>query len=258
MKIKQSHRDKINELINKINSGYIPKTGDINHRFSDGTFVGSFWNINKAEVIDTVLNDENYSIGYDCAKSIIYDYINNSFSFEDKILEYIEMLNRGYIPVYNEINCCFSNGKPIKYFWNYNKKLIIDLVLNDEAYSKGYEQAKKTINDYLSSSNIYPIECKIEEFIEKLNKGYVPKNNDKEQFFNNGCAYNRFWPFNREKIIHILFNSEIYSQGYETAKYIVLRELGVKSYKEYVSSLDVDVNTIKRYLKMPFKSENNK
>ena len=158
------------------------------------------------------MNNPKYEIGYEKAKEVI-----SSLSF-DKIADFIEKLNNGYIPKSDDPNSTFSNGKPINHFWPTNKDKIINELMNNQKYEVGYEKAKEVISD-LSFD-------KIADFIEKLNNGYKPKSYDPDNTFSNGEPINKFWSNNKDKIIGELMNNPKYEVGYETAKATILIIIG--------------------------------
>ena len=86
--------------------------------------------------------------------------------------------------------------------------------MNNPKYEVGYETAKEVING-LSLD-------KIADFIEKLNSGYKPKNNDPDNTFSNGEPINYFWQTSKDKIIEELMNNQRYEVGYERAKATIL------------------------------------
>lgn len=253
-RVKLPYDKKVKEYISKLNSGIKPTTVDINHRFSDGKYLGNFWFRYRNDIIHTLLNDDDYKEGYDIAKKAVYSYIFDESSIENHIREYIELINSGYIPINNDEMHKFSDGKFINKFWlNYNDK-IIEYVLNDYAYSKGYEKAKRIIKNLIKEKESkITNEDRIFEYIEALNLGYIPLSEDENMSFKDGKTYKFFWQSNRENIIHVLFNHKLFLNNYDTAKNIVLNILKVNSYEEYVSTLVIDIDKINHNLEKKFK-----
>ena len=200
--------DKIADFIEKLNNGYRPKQNDPDNTFSNGEPINYFWSTNKDKIIRELKNNPKYEVGYETAKGIISD-----LSF-DKIADFIEKLNNGYKPKSNDPDNTFSNGEPINHFWLTNKDKIIRELMSNPMYETGYETAKRIISD-LSFD-------KIADFIEKLNSGYMPKNNDLDNTFSNGEPINYFWSNHKDKIIEELMNNQKYEVGYETAKATIL------------------------------------
>ena len=168
-KISLSLDKKIEEYIIMVNNGYIPKSieKDENKKFSNGDQINQFWSTNKKEIIKTLFTNQKYSVGYEKAKEIISNIINKNesqLSTKEKISEYIEMVNNGYTPKYNEKDESkkFSNGDQINYFWSTNKKEIIKTLFSNQKYGVGYEKAKKII---LEKSGF------LEDDIELINGG---------------------------------------------------------------------------------------
>ena len=199
--------DKIADFIEKLNNGYKPKSNDPDSTFSNGEPINYFWSTNKDKIIKELMNNPKYEVGYETAKEVI-----SSLSF-DKIADFIEKLNSGYRPKSNDQDNTFSNGEPINYFWPHHKDEIISELMNNPRYEIGYEKAKEVING-LSLD-------KIADFIEKLNSGYKPKNNDPDNTFSNGEPINYFWQTSKDKIIEELMNNQRYEVGYERAKEVI-------------------------------------
>ena len=215
--------DKIADFIEKLNSGYKPKTNDPDNTFSNGEPINQFWPKHKDEIIRELMNNPKYEIGYETAKEVI-----SSLSF-DKIADFIEKLNNGYRPKQNDPDNTFSNGEPINYFWSTNKDKIIRELKNNPKYEVGYETAKGIISD-LSFD-------KIADFIEKLNNGYKPKSNDPDNTFSNGEPINHFWLTNKDKIIRELMSNPMYETGYETAKRII-SDLSFDKIADFIEKLN--------------------
>ena len=202
--IKGLSLDKIADFIELLNQRYSPKFTDKETTFSNGEPINHFWTNNKEKIIERLNTDSKYKEGYETAKTMI--------SF-DKIADYIELLNTGYIPKSIDKETTFSNGEPINHFWPHNKDKIIERLATDSKYKEGYEKAKSIIKG-LSFD-------KVADYIELLNTGYVPKQNDKETTFSNGEPINYFWQVHKDKIIERLNTDSKYAEGYETAKSII-------------------------------------
>ena len=215
--------DKIADFIEKLNSGYKPKTNDPDNTFSNGEPINQFWPTNKDKIIRELMNNPKYEVGYEKAKEVISD-----LSF-DKIADFIEKLNSGYKPKTNDPDNTFSNGEPINQFWPKHKDEIIRELMNNPKYEIGYETAKEVISS-LSFD-------KIADFIEKLNNGYRPKQNDPDNTFSNGEPINYFWSTNKDKIIRELKNNPKYEVGYETAKGII-SDLSFDKIADFIEKLN--------------------
>ena len=90
-----------------LNKGYIPKKNDSETEFSDGSKVNQFWNNYKDKIKTELETNPKYETGYEKAKEAVKNYLEkkekrSSLSVEDRIAEYIEMLNKGYIPKKND------------------------------------------------------------------------------------------------------------------------------------------------------------
>ena len=101
----------------------------------------------------------------------------------DKIAEYIEKLNNGYIPQYNDPNGTFSNGDKVNQFWGHTKETINTELNNNPKYQIGYETANQTINTIIEKTRKREnkklimevcLKCNIDTKINKsiLNKSY--------------------------------------------------------------------------------------
>lgn len=204
----ENQLDKIGEYIELLNQGYKPKKADKETKFSNGEIINYFWPTNREKIKLRLQTEEKYKGGYEVAKAIIYS-IENPL---DKIGEYIELLNQGYIPKSRDYELAFSNGDLINQFWPTNQERIRLRLQREEKYKLGYEVAKTSINNLDNSFD------KISEYIKFLNRGYVPKFMDKETKFSNGDPVNYFWGHHRNKIKEQLKNSIKYKEGYEIAK----------------------------------------
>ncbi|MBQ7140237.1 MAG: DEAD/DEAH box helicase family protein [Bacilli bacterium] len=145
-------------------------------------------------------------------------------SHNNKILEYIELLNNGYIPKKCDNINKFSNGNIIGYFWDDNKDKINEILFNNMTFDIGYDVAKKVVNQYFTKNSLFS-ENKIDEFINLLNNGYIPKSFDSETKFSNGLPINHFWMGNKHQIKERLNNDLRYKSNYEIAKKIVNTKL---------------------------------
>ncbi len=212
----------IDEYIELMNIGYLPKAYDTVTKFQNGSEIKHFWTRYKYQIISEFNNNPKYQVGYETALNIINQLsLQNAreIIFEQKIDEYIELVNNGYIPKNCDQNIKFKNGDFINNFWSNNKAKIIDKFISDPKYQVGYETAQDILEPLKPKevSNIL-FEKKLSEYIELLNKGYIPRYCDYETKFKDGEAINRFWSVNKNKIIYKLNNDPNYNTGYETAK----------------------------------------
>jgi len=164
-----------------------------------------------------------------------------------KIKEYIELLNKGYIPKPKDPHNFFSNGKPLNRFFEFHQDEIAYELNNNSLYEIGYDIAKDNLNKYKEKKiNKLSNKDKIKEYIEKLNKGYIPKTRDSFNFFSNGKSFNRFFEFHQDKIAYELNNNSLYEVGYDVARNIVNKYLKKESkklsekdkIKEYIEKLN--------------------
>ncbi|MBE6140901.1 MAG: hypothetical protein E7172_05155 [Firmicutes bacterium] len=223
--LKELEFDKIADYIELLNEGYIPKYNDSKTKFNNGELINYFWAKHKEKIKERLTIDERYREGYEVAKQIINELENPI----DKICEYIELLNQGYIPKYEDKKNKFSNGQPINYFWTIHKEKIKERLFADERYREGYETAKNNLKELEFD--------KIADYIELLNEGYIPKYNDPKTKFNNGELINQFWAIHKEKIKERLFADERYREGYEIAKK-TLKELEFDKIADYIELLN--------------------
>ncbi|MGM9879219.1 MAG: hypothetical protein ACI31R_04260 [Bacilli bacterium] len=114
------------------------------------------WSYNFPEKIkQTKSKNEKETKEYDLFSLTghLKDYIEmkedlfKTLTFEEKISEFIELLNKGYIPKGNDPETEFSDGKKINQFWNDNKDKIKKELKSNPKYQTGYEHAKKTIEE---------------------------------------------------------------------------------------------------------------
>lgn len=213
------YEEKIIEFINLINHGYIPTKKDAFCKFSNGEPINMFWSNNKEKIFNELDNNPKYQNGFDTAKSFVKAYIKKyreSLDKEHKIMEYIDMLNNGYIPVSNEINAYFSDGRLIKFFWENNKDEITNELNNNPKYALNYKVAKNIVNKKISRLTY---EERINEYIHFLNKGYIPKSMETQLFFSDGNCVGSFWNRikTREDIYNVLLSNENYQYGFEVA-----------------------------------------
>ncbi len=150
---------KIEEYIDLLNTGYIPKSCDVKTKFKNGNIIQQFWSNNKDKIINELFNNPKYEVGYETAKEIIRNKKSRTTSYNEKIDEYINLLNSGYLPQKNDLKNKFKNGSTIQQFWANNKEKIIYVLNNDPKYQVGYNKAKETIKNIkvsskLSSNNI--------------------------------------------------------------------------------------------------------
>lgn len=192
---------------------------DYINKFSDGIYINSFIR-NKEKIIHELVTNSKYQYGYDTAKHGIINYIEmqkNKLSFEEKIEEYIKLLNLGYIPKAIDNKTYFSNGEKINQFWHHKEKIIKALFTNQK-YQYGYDTAKEIINNINKKLSK---EDKIKEYIELVNNGYIPVNKEQSQCFSDGSLISAFWQNNREIIISELYSNELYNEDYDLARIII-------------------------------------
>ena len=209
------YEKKIEEFIELLNNGYIPTRTDNTLCFSDGSKnLGRFWNNNSSRIIDEILNNNKYNDGYDVAKQFVNRYLAK-LSPEERLEEYIELLNSGYIPISNELNLCFSDGNLIKCYWENTKEKVMYELNNNPKYQFGYDVAKRIIDE---KTNKLSYEERLEEYIELLNNGYTPIHDDKQNKFIDGRFIGAFWYWNKDVITNKLLINQQYAIGYEVAK----------------------------------------
>ena len=93
------------------------------------------------------------------------------------------MLNKAYVPKTNDSETEFSDGSKVNQFWKNYKDKIKEEQETNQKYETGYERAKETLKNYLEKKekrSSLSVEDRISEYIEMLNKGYIPKKNDSE------------------------------------------------------------------------------
>ena len=76
--------DKIADFIEKLNSGYKPKTNDLDNTFSNGELINRFWSTNKDKIIRELMNNPKYETGYETAKATILIIIGKSKKLKEK------------------------------------------------------------------------------------------------------------------------------------------------------------------------------
>ena len=76
--------DKISDFIEKLNSGYKPKTNDPDNTFSNGEPINHFWSKNKDKIIRELMNNPKYETGYETAKATILIIIEKSKKLKEK------------------------------------------------------------------------------------------------------------------------------------------------------------------------------
>ena len=249
---KLSNEEKVIEFIELLNKGYIPfASKDKENQFSDGSLINAFWKLNKEKILSKLNSDSKYKNGYTLAKQTVINIQNeknNKLSLEQKIHEFIEYLNTGYVPKKDEKQKKFSNGDLLNQFWK-RKLEIIEVLNNSPKYTKGYEIAKNTINSII---NKLTKEQKIEEFIEMLNTGYVPIDREYEKSLSDGSLLNIFWMKNKN-IIETTLNQEKYNVDYELAKIILMLKTSDKTKRlsnEYIYNI-----ALEEYYKLKPKSK---
>jgi len=203
-----SIEEKISEYLKMLNDGILEIANkDIGHYFSTGEPVAYFFNNYKRRLYKEVSKNPKY-IEYDKAR----EKILNLFDKPDYIAEYIELVNSNQIPLLaiDKFNF-FSNGKKIGEFYRVNKDSIIERLIKDKKYLKGYETIKGKIVGKLFD--------KINEYIILVNENKIEvKNNDSNSCFSNGDRINRYWRIHSKEIYDTIMNDKRYIFGYETAK----------------------------------------
>ncbi len=139
-------------------------------------------------------------------------------SYEERIKEYINLLNNGYIPKSIDRETTFSDGTFIESFWRYAKERIKE-ELKKEEYLVGYDLARKIVDNQKTINKISEqINIKVEEYIEMINNGYIPKRRDYNTNFLDGTKVGQFLFNHKSKIIDKLVNDPKYAVGYDTVK----------------------------------------
>jgi len=151
----------------------------------------------------------------------------------NRIEEFIEKLNSRYIPRYYDSDEMFSDGIPYNHYWQLHKKEIIKELTENPKYNEGYEVAKRIIDNKVKQIN------KLEEIIEKLNNGYIPKSTSKTEKFSDGSIVCYYWAENKEQILKELNEDPKYSVGYEIAKSIVFKIMNkINRIEEFIDKLN--------------------
>ena len=146
------------EYIEMLNEGYVPKSNDPETEFSDGGKANQFWKTNKDKIIKELETNQKYETGYEKARQAVTNYLEksekrSSISPEDKVKEYIEMLNEGYVPKSNDPETEFSDGGKVNYFWQDNRDKIKKELETNPKYETGYEKAKQTVKSRIEKSS---------------------------------------------------------------------------------------------------------
>ena len=76
--------DKIADFIEKLNNGYRPKKNDPDSTFSNGEPINYFWQPNKGKIIEELMNNPKYEVGYETAKATILIIIGKSKKLKEK------------------------------------------------------------------------------------------------------------------------------------------------------------------------------
>lgn len=107
----------------------------------------SFLKANKEEIVEHLYHNPTFEEGYDTAKEFSLKYLEK-LSHEEKLCEYIELLNKDYYPILREDELNFSDGSGINFFWKLNRFKIIEKLYTDEMYKEGYEKAKLKVEKW--------------------------------------------------------------------------------------------------------------
>lgn len=168
-----------------------------------------------------------------------YELVNeidkNKICYEEKIIEFINLINNGYIPTKNDEFSKFSNGEPINQFWANNKEKIFYELENNPIYQTGFELAKTFVKNYKTKYREgLSKEQKIIEYIELLNRGYIPRSDELNVCFSDGSIIKCFWENNKDKIIDELENNPKYVSNYEAAKKVVEKKISRLTYEQRI------------------------
>ena len=170
-------------------------------------------------------------------------------SLEEKIKEYIEMLNEGKLKIQkNDEETKFSDGSKVGQFWSNHRSKIIE-ELNKSEYDKGYEVAREKVRKYMDQKknrSTLTVEKRVKEYIEMLNEGNLEiESNDPKTKFSDGSKVGHFWHTHRSKIIEEL-NKQEYDKGYEVAREKVRKYMDQNKNR---STLTVE-ERVKEYIEM--------
>lgn len=223
-------KEKLKEYIELLNEGYIPKGNELDKRFKSGEVIGQYWHNHKAQIKSELDYNINYKDGYILAKSVVNERVTKTLknkTFNKRRNEYINLINEGYIPVEYEENKMFSDGTPISQYWHHNKNKIAHELNNNPKYSVGYEKAKEIVSMRMKNTHKY----KVEEYIELLNNGYIPKSSDSITKFSDGKKINSFWKDNKDTIINELKTNLKYKKDYNVARESISKYLEKRNKK---------------------------
>ena len=215
--------NKLAEYIEKLNSGYYPKSCDLVEKFSDGSVVNQFFRNHEEKIKAELYHNPKYKEGYDVARRVF------EVKEIDRVSEFIEKLNQGYRPKCKDFVETFSDGSVVAQFWGYMQNKIKRELENNPKYEQGYEMARRMIHDKEID--------KVAEYIEKLNRGYQPKSKEVVECFSDGNLVNQFWDYNKEKIKKELDSNPKYRVGYEVARKVIQNK-EIDKVSEYIEKLN--------------------
>ena len=250
-----STKQKIAEYIEKLNNGYKPKYFDDKEKFSDGTPVNQFWRSHRRKIKEELENNSKYKEGYDKAKQVL---VEKNDKYLIKIHEFIEKMNNGYIPIVDDKKEKFSDGTPVNQFWKINKDKIKEELENNSKYQGSHDKAKQILF-FKTVEKIDKHSIRINEFINKINNGYIPKKFDDKEVFSDGTPLNYFWYSNKDRIKEELDNNSKYRVGYNRAKEIFnmyINKDKKKENKELIKELckeyNIDIKINKDIFNIPY------
>ncbi len=136
----RSFSDKTNELVNLVEKhGNMKFVYNRNNRFSDNTKLFSFWYNHCDLIYKTIceLEKEGTRLGYTIIKE---EYAKKKFAYDDKIIEFIELVEQYGQVLSSQQELIFSDGKKVESFWDFHKQDII-IKFCDENIRKKYPNA---------------------------------------------------------------------------------------------------------------------
>ena len=128
---------------------YKTKSNDEETKFSDGSKVGQFWSNHSSKIIEELKKPE-YDKGYEVARETVRKYMDK-LTVEERVKEYIEMLNEEYEPKSHDEETEFSDGSKVGRFWHTHNPKIIEELEKPE-YDKGYEVAREKVRKYMDQN----------------------------------------------------------------------------------------------------------